>query len=62
MQTFQDKQTVLDKQQRILAAQETAIHKIQEGFDEYKNGDLDRKAEIKKDLLIELFTSYKSRY
>lgn len=47
-------QESFDKQQRILADQEVVIHEIKENFEEYKKGDLDRKTEIKKDLLIEL--------
>jgi outer membrane murein-binding lipoprotein Lpp len=49
-------QESFDKQQRILADQEVVIHEIKENFEEYKKGDLDRKTEIKKDLLIELAT------
>jgi chromosome segregation ATPase len=49
-------QESFDKQQRILDDQEAVIHEIKENFEEYKNGDLDRKTEIKKDLLIELAT------
>jgi peptidoglycan hydrolase CwlO-like protein len=49
-------QESFDKQQRILDDQKAVIHEIKENFEEYKNGDLDRKTEIKKDLLIELAT------
>ena len=31
-------------------------HEIRDDFEQYKKGDLDRKTEIKKDLLIELAT------
>ena len=49
-------QESFDKQQRFLDNQEAIIHEIKDSFEEYKNGDLDRKTEIKKDLLIELAT------
>jgi len=49
-------QKLIDKQQSTLGNQEAVIHEIKEDFEKYKNGDLDRKTEIKKDLLIELAT------
>ncbi|ETR71965.1 MAG: BdrQ [Candidatus Magnetoglobus multicellularis str. Araruama] len=49
-------QESIDRQQSILDNQKIAIHEIKDSFEEYKNGDLDRKTEIKKDLLIELAT------
>jgi len=49
-------QESFEKQQRILDDQGAVIHEIRENFEEYKNGDMDRKTEIKKDLLIELAT------
>jgi len=51
-----NQQEIIDKQQSFLHDQEAVIHEIKAGFEKYKNGDLDRKAEIKKDLLIELAT------
>ena len=49
-------QELFEKQQGVLDDQEAAIHAIKDSFEEYKKGDLDRKTEIKKDLLIELAT------
>ncbi|ETR74684.1 MAG: hypothetical protein OMM_06185 [Candidatus Magnetoglobus multicellularis str. Araruama] len=49
-------QKLIDKQQSTLDNQEAVIHEIKEDFEKYKNGNLDRKTEIKKDLLIELST------
>jgi chromosome segregation ATPase len=51
-----NQQKRINRQQSILEEQEDVIHKIQGSFDEYVKGDLDRKTEIKKDLLIELAT------
>jgi len=53
---FNDQQTIIDKQQSILNEQSVAIQKNLESFEEYKKNDLNRKAEIKKDLLIEIAT------
>jgi hypothetical protein len=49
-------QESFEKQQGVLDDQDAVIHAIKDSFDEYKKGDLDRKTEIKKDLLIELAT------
>jgi hypothetical protein len=55
-QFFNDNQTILDKQQSILNEHEVAIQKNQNRFEEYQKDALNRKAEIKKDLLIEIAT------
>jgi outer membrane murein-binding lipoprotein Lpp len=49
-------QESFEKQQGVLDDQDAVIHAIKDSFEEYKKGDLDRKTEIKKDLLIELAT------
>jgi len=46
----------MKENKNVLDNQEAIIHEIKDSFEEYKNGDLDRKIEIKKDLLIELAT------
>jgi len=55
-QLLKAQQDVLDHQQNMLNVQNTEIQKLNERFEEYKNGALDRKAEIKKDLLLEIAT------
>ena len=45
-----------DRASMIMKKQQTSIGKIQNDFDDYVKSDSNRKAEIKKDLLIELAT------
>ena len=59
--TFSSEQSVplieaFDHANAIIKNQQTSIGKIQKEFDDYVKGDSHRKAEIKKDLLIELAT------
>jgi len=53
---FIEQQTIIDKHQSILNDQSVAIQNNKDSFEEYKKDDLNRKAEIKQDLLIEIAT------